>query len=393
MRIAQENIKRMIYKCNRCGLCIGHSTPDENFRGYTCPSKEFSSGFEHFGARGRILMARALLEGELTYSNAFAEDLYTCLGCSACREACGAVVDMETGMLLDPVEIIRAMREDIVELGLEPENVKSLDSSVEKTHHAYKQNAEQKAACKKELSLPARGDTLYFMGCSTLYLYPEIAKTTVGILREVGIDVAFLGEEEWCCGMPQWWGGNVDLAAEVARHNIDAIKASGAKRAIFSCAGCYHAVKNYYPQLVGDLPFEVVHSSELFVDLIKEGKIQLKQGMKKVVTYHDPCHLGRGGNVYDPPREILSGIKEASFVEMPRNRDRAWCCGGEGYAYKDMSAGITKDRITEAKGVKADVIATACPLCVLQLNLEARKEGIKVYDLSVIVAESMGLKV
>ncbi|MCE5257328.1 MAG: (Fe-S)-binding protein, partial [Spirochaetaceae bacterium] len=157
----------------------------------------------------------------------------------------------------------------------------------------------------------------------------------------------------------------------------------------------FHALKSDYPEIIGKLPFEVVHSSEVIADLIASGKIKLDTEVATTLTYHDPCHLGRYEKVYEPPRAILKSIKGVNFVEMPRNKANAWCCGGGSVvavAFPDLSKDIADDRVQEAKGTEANAIVSACPLCENGLSQVARKVKMDVYDLSVIVAKAMGMQ-
>ncbi|MEM3704058.1 MAG: (Fe-S)-binding protein [Candidatus Bathyarchaeia archaeon] len=389
-----EKYKNSIFRCTRCGTCREKYT--ENVR-LVCPIREVTGGFEHYFARGRVLIARGILEGALKYSTALVESVYTCLGCSNCVEQCGAI-DMDTGRpLVDTPAIIRAMRQDIVRAELGPlPTLKEVDSNVEKTRNPFGEALEKRAAWSAGLSLPKRGDTIYFAGCYASYRFPKTAKATVNILREGGINAVYLGENEWCCGVPELWDGNIALAEEVIKHNVDAIKSAGAKRVVTSCAGCYHALNTDYLEIMGQLPFEVVHISEIIADLTEKGKIKLPERIEKTLTYHDPCHLGRFEKVYDPPRKALSAIDGAKLVEMVRNKENAWCCGGGSVVYvafPDLTAEIAKDRVSEAKEAGAEAIVTACPLCVTVLTPAARRAGIEVYDLPVIVAKAMGLKI
>ena len=178
-------------------------------------------------------------------------------------------------------------------------------------------------------------------------------------------------------------------------HNVEALKAAGVKRVITSCAGCFHALKSEYPEVIGELPFEVVHSSEVIAQLISDGKIKLDTEITKTVTYHDPCHLGRHEQVYDAPRAAISAIKGVNFVEMPRNKANAWCCGGGSVVstvFPDLTSEIAADRVDEVKKTEAQILVSACPSCESILGTGARKAKIEVVDLAVIVARAMGLK-
>jgi heterodisulfide reductase subunit D len=218
----------------------------------------------------------------------------------------------------------------------------------------------------------------------------------VKILNKAGIKVAYLYNDEWCCGVPQIADGSIVIAERMLKHNVELLKARGAKRVITSCAGCFHALKTEYKEILGHLPFEAFHISEVISKLLEEGKITLTQNAKRIVTYHDPCHLGRYEGIYDPPRMIIKKISGEKFVEMLRNRERAWCCGGgttEYVAFPELSAKIATKRVEEAKKAGAEIIITACPLCVSVLKPAAYKVNIEVYDLPVFIAKEMGIEI
>jgi len=351
-----------------------------------CPPREIF-GFESYTARGLISLARAVLEGRLEYSPRLAERIYTCLLCGNCRTHCEL-------LQVDTVSIIRALRQEVVRAGLELDALKQVDANVKKEHNVFGMPSQHITKWAEELKLPQEGNILYFSGCYA-YRYPQTAKATISILREAGLDIAYLGEGEWCCGAPEFANGSIVLAEELAVHNVEAIKTSNAKKVITSCAGCYHTLKSEYPELIGKLPFEVDHVSEVIVELIEKNKIKLDKEINKRVTYHDPCHLGRCEEVYEAPRKILKSIKGISFFEMLRNKENAWCCGGGTTTYTafpQITARIAKTRIKEAENVGVEAIVTACALCLTVLTPPAKKTGIEVYDLPVIVAEAMDLK-
>ena len=384
-----EKYKSGVLACGRCGKCVVGKG------GYICPVHQHTAGFDETVARGRNAIARAILEGKLDYTQDVVDNAYTCLGCKSCFVQCGRI-DHHTGKpAIDEVKITQAMRADIVKAGKEPEALKAVDASIAANHNPYGEDTAKRAAWAKDLNLPAKGETVYFAGCNAAYRAPKIAQATVAVLQAGGIDVAYLGEDEWCCGVPQFADGNVALAETLVMHNVEALKAAGVKRVITSCAGCFHALKSEYPEVIGELPFEVVHSSEVIAQLISDGKIKLDTEITKTVTYHDPCHLGRHEQVYDAPRAAISAIKGVNFVEMPRNKANAWCCGGGSVVstvFPDLTSEIAADRVDEVKKTDAQILVSTCPSCESILGTGARKAKIEVVDLAVIVARAMGLK-
>lgn len=386
-----DKYKKMALLCSRCGMCIVGEA------GYICPVQQHSGGFDQYVARGRNQIAKAILNGDLEYSDELMESTFTCLGCNSCHEQCTRM-DPLTGekKVIEETKLTNALRADLVKAGFgPPEALKAVDAGVQSSHNVFGEPAEKRAAWAEGLDLPQKGDTVYFAGCYASYRNQKIAKATVAVLRAGGIEPAYLGEEEWCCGVPQLADGNISLAEELVQHNLEALKAAGVKRVITSCAGCFHSLKTEYPEIIGGLPFEIVHSSEVIADLIESGKITLDTEIVKTLTYHDPCHLGRHESVYEQPRKILKAIKGVTLVEMPRNQANAWCCGGGSVvstAFPDLSGEIAAGRVEEARSTAAEAIVSACPSCENGLTAAARKSKMEVYDLSVLVAKAMGIQ-
>lgn len=235
---------------------------------------------------------------------------------------------------------------------------------------------------------------VYFAGCMATFREQNIAKTTIELLKKLNVEFTMLGAEEWCCGSVMLRSGNTTTAEELIKHNVNAIKDLGAETVVTSCAGCYRTIKQDYPKVVGELNFKVIHTPELILNFIESGEINIKPLKDETrVTYHDPCHLGRHMNVYDPPRKVLQSIKGLELVEMARSRENARCCGSGGgvaSAYKGLSEDMADIRIQDAIDIKAGILTSACPFCTYALRAAASRANIedklKVIDFSEIVS-------
>ncbi len=145
---------------------------------------------------------------------------------------------------------------------------------------------------------------------------------------------------------------------------------------------------------VGEIPFKVVHTSELMAELIKEGRLKLLKEVPETVTYHDPCHLGRHAGIYEQPREVLKAIPAIKFVEMSKNRENALCCGAGGgvkAGFPDFAMQAAMRRLEEAQDVGAESIVSACPFCAHNLKDAIRESGsqLKFYDLTELIAKTI----
>jgi Fe-S oxidoreductase len=232
---------------------------------------------------------------------------------------------------------------------------------------------------------------IYFRGCVVREKLPQIANATERILKKAGIEHEILDDEN-CCGSFLLRTGFHDDAIEVMEQTLKELEG---RKILVSCAGCYNTLKNDYKNLLG-VELDVIHTSQLFSQLIREGKLTLQKTPMKV-TYHDPCHLGRHSGVYDEPREVLEAAAE--LVEMEDSRERSHCCGagaGVKSVFPQTANKIAKKRIKDAENTGADTIATACSFCILNLkdtvknSSENNENVLKVKDLSEILF--MGLE-
>jgi len=387
-----KDMREMVYACTRCGYCREKYSSDMTripaFR--VCPIREHAGGFEHHCARGKLLIAQGILEGRVHYSTELADLFYADPDCGLCTWVCN------TQPLIDPPQVWRALRRDLVAAGFgPPEPVRKIDARVQERHNTFGAKAER-AKWAEGFGLPEEGDILYFAGCYASYPQTEIARATVEILKKAGLKPAYLNNKEWCCGVTQFHDGSVAIAEEMAMHNMKMIQASGAATVVTSCAECYKSLKLEYPAVVGEVPFEVMHVSEILAGMLVEGRISMDMGLtEKKVTYHDPCHLGRHCKVFEPPRTLIRAMQGVELVEMKRHHEYAWCCGYGAdmvnSVQPDLASDIAVGRMAEAKESGAEAVITACPRCIQGLS-KADAE-IKVYDLTLAVAKAMGIEI
>jgi heterodisulfide reductase subunit D len=181
--------------------------------------------------------------------------------------------------------------------------------------------------------------------------------------------------------------GQEEMVHELMKHNIESVKAMGAKTLVCGCPSCYHVWENLYPQLSSEknLPFEVVHSTDYLLRLLKEERIPL-HSLEARVTYHDPCDLGRASGIYEAPREIIQMVSGINFVEMRNHRQHATCCGGGGdleMFFPKISKDIVELKIKEIEETGAEVVLSACQQCkrTISLNAKKMKKKFRVLDL------------
>jgi len=249
-----------------------------------------------------------------------------------------------------------------------------------------------------------KGEVAYFVGCLPYFdaFFTDlevdslkIAKAAVKILNRAGVKPVLLKNER-CCGHDLLWAGDLKNFKKLAEHNINAIKESGAKTLITTCAECYRTFKIDYPTYIGPLPFKVLHITEFLIDSVSQGKLNFKKTRKKV-TFQDPCRLGRHLGMYEQPRMVLSSVPELSLVEMERNQQSAICCGTSGWMNCDaISKRIQSHRLKSAQQTGADLLVTGCPKCYIHFKCAMKdpKMGkeleIEIKDLTSIIADALG---
>jgi fumarate reductase (CoM/CoB) subunit B len=345
----QDHIEDII-KCTRCGRCRA-----------LCPINE-ELGWESTNARGRMLLARALAEGEKP-SEAMKTSFYTCLTCGMCSATCPSGAK--------PDAVVETARSEMIRENCSPDYYQAILDNITGSGNSLGEKTPRNAWVPEDLKSNGRSDVIYWVGCLSSYRQQETAIANLKILSRLGAKV--LGDEQ-CCGSPLLrLGGN----AVSMEHNIAQIKKSGAKTIVTGCAGCYKTLSEYRLEGV-----EVLHVTQFIARNID--RLKLKRLPYKV-SYHDPCHLGRFMGVYEEPRIIIERI--CDFEEMASSRKNARCCGGGGgvrRGHKDLARKVAVKRLLEAPA-GIDFIVTACPMC--SANLE--DAGGKVLDISKLVLMSL----
>ena len=240
-------------------------------------------------------------------------------------------------------------------------------------------------------------EVLFWVGCAGSFddRAKKITKAFVKILNKANIDFAVLGTEESCSGDPAKRAGNEFLFQMQAMTNIEVLNAYEVKKIVTACPHCFNTLKNEYPELGGN--YEVVHHTELLKSLLDDGRITVEGGKYKSqrITFHDPCYLGRGNDVYEAPRELLKKL-EVQLVEMKRCKSEGLCCGAGGaQMFKEPEKGskdINIERTEDAIDVNPTIIATGCPFCNTMMTdgvkSTDKENEIEVLDIAELIANA-----
>jgi len=321
-------------------------------------------------------------------------DIGECLTCGMCAERCPSDVKF--------TYLIRELRAVGAAQGWSPTcaHAGALHAMM-RMQRAPEKKPSQTAWLTDDLRVAKKGKVLYFAGCLSQFdIYfndldldmTGIARSMVRILNSMGIEPVVLPDES-CCGHDLLWSGDKKSFEELTIKNVKAIRKAGVETVVCTCAECYHTLKFDVNELMGRLPFDVVHSSIFLKHRALSEEISLS-GNGESVTYHDPCRLGRLSGVYGDPREVLAQVSE--LREMEHSRHAGICCGTSLWTNCNAaSMAVQTRRLDEAAATGADCLVTACPKCMIHFRCAQKKNessavpDIPIKDLVQVVAESL----
>jgi len=370
-------LDKMILQCRDCKVCTGYCTVSPPF-----------NHVETWSAKGRYLLTRGFMRGDLKPSKNLAHVFYSCTLCGMCYTQC--IQDQRLH------EAILKARGKMAETGLAPEPTRDTLKNVLEYGNPMGSPINLRLRWMKKLPenlVKERADILYWVGCNTALRsgVRATAVATVHVLEKAGVGVTTLGEKEGCCGIPMIFGGFFNDAKRNAKEVVKTIEEAGVETLVTSCSGCYETFINFYPKNLGvEMPCEVLHTSQLVDRLVEEGMLE-PNSLEMRVSYHDPCGLGRHCGVYDPPRSVLKSIPGLRLVDPVYSRERSRCCGGGG-GFWELNAGacmsLARSRIIEdIMPLHVDALAVACPLCYTNFLYTSIRHsiGIKIYDIMEIM--------
>jgi Fe-S oxidoreductase len=320
------------------------------------------------------------------------QEVWDCTTCGACMQVCP--------MLNEHIAKIMGMRQSGVLMESRfPEEFQTLYRGLENQGNPWGIGADSRGDWAEGLGLPLLSekgecDVLFWVGCAGSYDQnaQKISRALVKILQRAGVDIAFLGREETCCGDPARRSGMEYLFQMQARQNIETLGRYKFRRIVTACPHGYHVLKNEYPGLGGVYP--VLHHSELLQELLAQGRIRVAAGGESSLTYHDPCYLGRYNEVYEAPRRLLRAAGGRPR-EMAARRETSFCCGaGGGGMWKEEKTGkrISHCRLEQAAATGASTVVTACPFCSIMFHdaiAETGREGMRTLDLAQVIEEKL----
>ena len=344
--------KEQVDYCMECGVCTG-----------SCPISRVLPNFSP-----RQMIKRTLMDRDESVVRG--RELWACLTCSRCSERCPVQIDFP--------EFARYHRELARSAGNMPQlshhGVLQAISSLQTRE--VKQNRTEWA--KEVGKFGEKGDYFFFVGCAPYFdatlkygsTSLDTSRSVLKLLNRMGIEPA-MTDDERCCGHDALWAGDEVTFRRLVDRNLEVIAGTGAKTAIFSCPEGYSTFKHQIPKYFGELPFEVVHISEFLARELPGAGLSFKpaENGQSVVTYQDPCRLGRKEGIYEPPRDLIKLIPSVTLEEMPLNRENSACCGTSAWIEcSNCSKTMQIERLQEALGTGAKTLITACPKCRIHLT-------------------------
>jgi Fe-S oxidoreductase len=343
--------------CSRCKFC---ST--------VCPTNDGWLGKTPVGRLQAILYT--LSHEDVNY-NKLGSMLYSCTLCGACEEICNKFM---AGVKIK--EAVGLARSYLVEKAVVPAKIKDFFENIYNQGNPYGISGMKRDEWAEgiEINQFSNENFLYYIGCVGSYdpVGQRIARSCSRVFLKAGVSAGILGKQEKCEGNEALVLGEEGLFELLAEENNKKFEKLGIDKIVTIDPHAYNALKNDYPNIGG--AYEVMHHTQLIWELIKEGKLEFNADdtSKSKVTYHDPCFLGRWNGIYEEPRNILKNIPGVTLIEMRRNKENSFCCGGgSGNFFTDFSSegrDPARLRVEEAYETGAQIIVTACPVCTIMLQ-------------------------
>jgi Fe-S oxidoreductase len=387
------------YTCTECGRCQD-VCPAWNTGKPLSPKLLIMNLRDHVFDHGReILDAKATGQEyeKVPLNPEVVEDevVWDCTTCGACMQECPVniehvdhIVDMRRNLVMGEARF--------------PQEAGALLRNMESTQNPWGMPQSTRADWAKGLGVRVLEDGqapeyLYWVGCAASFddRAKAIARSMARVLQKAGVPFAILGPRESCNGDPARRMGHEYMFQQLAGENVNMLNAVRTRKIVTHCPHCFNTLRNEYPDFGGN--YEVIHHTQLLARLMSEGRLKPSQDVKALVTYHDPCYLGRHNGVYKEPRSVLDRIPGLRQVEMPRHAERGFCCGAGGarmWMEEPLGKRVNMERTDEAAATGADVLGVACPFCMVMLDdgVKAKKADMEVLDVAQVVSRAVGLE-
>jgi Fe-S oxidoreductase len=315
-------------------------------------------------------------------------EIWDCTTCLTCTTRCPKA--------LDPARTLIGMRSVLVESGRIQPTIRDALESTFKHGNPWDRGRNKRSEWAEGLDVPSiakvnEAEILFYVGCTPAYdtRAQGIAKAMIEVFHRAGVRFGTLGNDESCCASEARRMGEEGLFEFMVEDNVELFKKCDVGRIVTTSPHCYNTFANEYE----GLDLLVQHCTQFVARLIEEGRLAFSGEVNKIVTYHDPCFLGKQNGIFDEPRAILKSIPGLEFREFDRSRERSLCCeGGGGRMWVEATTAgerLAEVRVKDAVAMGVEVIATACPFCLLTIEdavkTTGHEEEIQVMDIMELV--------
>ncbi len=367
-----------LYSCVRCGKCRD-ACPATRSGKELNPKNVIQDLKKHFlGVAPGLLKKKSGDNKTIAGAVISLDAIWACTTCRACDDICPVYIEHTD-------KIIDLRRNLVMEQGQPTETAAAALAGIEERGHPWRGATASRTDWAEGLNIKTLAedsdiDILLWVGCAGALDERSIQTTRAlaGLMQLAGIRFGILGGEESCCGEPARRLGNEYLFQTQAQKNIEALNRYGVKKIVTACPHGFHTLKNEYPRFGGR--FEVIHHTELIAGLIKGGQLKPGKAIGGAVTYHDPCYLGRYNDIFLPPRRVIESLPGLKLAEMAEKGSKSFCCGGGGgRMWQEESTGrrISEMRLEQGLETGAGMIITACPFCRLMLDDAIRAKNVQ----------------
>jgi Fe-S oxidoreductase len=381
----------ILHRCFRCGYC---KLPG-NYVDFNCPAYA-AFRFETYSPGGRMWLLRAWLDEKIDPSPRFQEILYSCTACGNCVEQCAL-----TKIKDDLLRALTAGKEALVLEGKVPPPVRDCLTKLQRYGNPYGLARKKRSAWADGTGIEAFSEQEYMFFPGDVGSFDsrgqEIARSVAALLHRVGVSFGIMGDREVSDGNDANAMGESDLFRLLAEENIQRFRELNVKKIITLSPHGFNALKTEYPPLGG--VYEVFHYTQVLA--AHTGRLSFQDPLSELtVTYHDPCYLGRHNGEYGSARKVLTALPGVTLREMDRSMQNALCCGGGGgNLFTDIIGSgpesPARNRVMEALGTEAHVLAVSCPICAVMLEDAVKStnldERIQVQEISEIVSRRLKL--
>ncbi len=390
------------FACIDCGRCDDYCPANQTGKPLS-PKNLILKLKDEMLTRGRAVLKDK--NGEKEYEPLMdrvysGDEIWTCTSCGACMHVCPVKNEHLP-------KIFGVRQSQVLMEAKFPEEMNQFFKGMETNSNPWGIGASTRADWAdglevKTLADDSDVDILFWVGCAGAFddKWKRVSMAMVKILKQAGVNFGILGVEENCCGDQARRLGNEYMFQMMAQENINTLKKYKVKKILVTCPHGYNTFKNEYPKYaksigIEDWNIEVVHHSQFINELIREGKINLKQKIKSSITYHDPCYLGRHNDIFKAPRSLLSQTG-AKVKEMKNHGYHSFCCGAGGglmWAEEKLGTKVYHKRTDEALETGAELISVACPFCMTMLDDgvkdKGKEEEVAVKDIAEIIAQCL----